>query len=245
MAHVKEAKSPFLPIMAYMCAWAGGTQPVFALGISKNRSFRIFFSDIVTTHNPSLFTHWRSQPVHTNGDPSRFPQCASVGDLRPHPPHIKRGAEPLPRGPTTKGSTKYKRGWQTRRREKWNLVLPKASSNTKAQKRIPQASCHDVWIESPSPQVKGAHTEVRGLQVHIPNPRGHTPSPYAQAKGPHNVCRLLVVFTVQATTCQNPPSQRECIEQHNDTMQYHVVPHCLFGTIAVASIGSSKSDVHH
>ena len=37
-----------------------------------------------------------------------------------------------------------------------------------------QTSCQGVWIESPSPQLKGPCTEVLGLRVRIPNPRGHT-----------------------------------------------------------------------
>ena len=59
-----------------------------------------------------------------------------------------------------------------------------------------KVSCQGVWILSPSPQLKGSCTEVHGLWVHIPNPRGHTPGPYPQPRGPHNVCGLSVVLTI-------------------------------------------------
>ena len=88
---------------------------------------------------------------------------------------------------------------------------------------------------SPYPQLKGPHA-----RVHIPNSRGHTQS---------ITCGLLVVFTVQANsnnnkTCHNPPLQRDCIEQHNNAIQY--MPYLKgaippqFGTIAVVPTGSSK-----
>ena len=51
MACVKDAKSPFPRMMAYMCVWAG-TQPAHAVshpGQLKNLSLRNLF--IVTTHN--------------------------------------------------------------------------------------------------------------------------------------------------------------------------------------------------
>ena len=47
-------------------------------------------------------------------------------------------------------------------------------------------SCQGVWIVSPSPQLRGPHTKMYGLQVYIPNPRGHT----------MRVCGLSVVFTL-------------------------------------------------
>ena len=61
MAHVKDAKSPFPPTMAYMCAWAG-TQPtyaVFTLCSSNIEVSETYFFDMVTTHNdhPSYVKH--------------------------------------------------------------------------------------------------------------------------------------------------------------------------------------------
>ena len=58
---MKEAKSPFPPIMAYMCAWAG-TRPAHAIfrpGQHKIQTFQNIFLDIVTTHNgcPSYVKH--------------------------------------------------------------------------------------------------------------------------------------------------------------------------------------------
>ena len=57
-ARVKDAKSLFPPIMAYICAW----QPAYvvsALGSSKIGVCEIYFFDILTTHNdhPSYVKH--------------------------------------------------------------------------------------------------------------------------------------------------------------------------------------------
>ena len=90
------------------------------------------------------------------------------------------------------------------------------------------------------------------MHIHIPNSRGHTPKSISPTQGAtlralRADCRSFLQSkqtTTTTKTCHNPPSQRDCIEQHNNTIRY--IPHLMgaippqFGTIAVIPTGSSK-----